>query len=225
MKTNFIHVCFVVDSSGSMTSSIDDVKGGFKRIIEEQKANTKGECAVSYFDFNSTVTEVYRGKDVKEINSELNYTPFGMTALMDGVGIAIDTIGKWLNSMPEDEKPEQNMIVIITDGGENFSKEYSANRVREMIKHQQDKYSWNFVYLGADLNNVKDAIDLGIATRGVTTKYTLGKSYDIINSSISLYRNTSGTKDQKLDTVNAYLSNSVDTMNDDYRKATGINID
>ena len=225
MKANFIHVCFVVDSSGSMTSSIDDVKGGFKRIIEEQKANTKGECAVSYFDFNSTVTEVYRGKDVKEINSELNYTPFGMTALMDGVGIAIDTIGKWLNSMPEDEKPEQNMIVIITDGGENFSKEYSANRVREMIKHQQDKYSWNFVYLGADLNNVKDAIDLGIATRGVTTKSTLGKSYDIINSSISLYRNTSGTKDQKLDTVNAYLSNSVDTMNDDDRKATGINID
>ena len=225
MKANFIHVCFVVDSSGSMTSSIDDVKGGFKRIIEEQKANTKGECAVSYFDFNSTVTEVYRGKDVKEINSELNYTPFGMTALMDGVGIAIDTIGKWLNSMPEDEKPEQNMIVIITDGGENFSKEYSANRVREMIKHQQDKYSWNFVYLGADLNNVKDAIDLGIATRGVTTKSTLGKSYDIINSSISLYRNTSGTKDQKLDTINAYLSNSVDTMNDDYRKATGINID
>ena len=225
MKANFIHVCFVVDSSGSMTTSIDDVKGGFKRIIEEQKANTKGECAVSYFDFNSTVTEVYRGKDVKEINSELNYTPFGMTALMDGVGIAIDTIGKWLNSMPEDEKPEQNMIVIITDGGENFSKEYSANRVREMIKHQQDKYSWNFVYLGADLNNVKDAIDLGIATRGVTTKSTLGKSYDIINSSISLYRNTNGTKDQKLDTVNAYLSNSVDTMNDDYRKATGINID
>lgn len=225
MKANFIHVCFVVDSSGSMTSSINDVKGGFKRIIEEQKANTKGECAVSYFDFNSTVTEVYRGKDVKEINSELNYTPFGMTALMDGVGIAIDTIGKWLNSMPEDEKPEQNMIVIITDGGENFSKEYSANRVREMIKHQQDKYSWNFVFLGADLNNVKDAIDLGIATRGVTTKSTLGKSYDIINSSISLYRNTSGTKDQKLDTVNAYLSNSVDTMNDDYRKATGINID
>ena len=224
MKANFIHVCFVVDSSGSMTSSIDDVKGGFKRIIEEQKANTKGECAVSYFDFNSTVTEVYRGKDVKEINSELNYTPFGMTALMDGVGIAIDTIGKWLNSMPEDEKPEQNMIVIITDGGENFSKEYSADRVREMIKHQQDKYSWNFVYLGADLNNVKDAIDLGIATRGVTTKSTLGKSYDIINSSISLYRNTSGTKDQKLDTVNAYLSNSVDTMNDDYRKVTGINI-
>lgn len=225
MKANFIHVCFVVDSSGSMTSSIDDVKGGFKRIIEEQKANTKGECAVSYFDFNSTVTEVYRGKDVKEINSELNYTPFGMTALMDGVGIAIDTIGKWLNSMPEDEKPEQNMIVIITDGGENFSKEYSANRVREMIKHQQDKYSWNFIFLGADLNNVKDAIDLGIATRGVTTKSTLGKSYDIINSSISLYRNTSGTKDQKLDTVNAYLSNSINTMNDDYQKATGINID
>ena len=170
MKANFIHVCFVVDSSGSMTTSIDDVKGGFKKIIEEQKANTKGECAVSYFDFNSEVTEVYRGKNVKDINSTLEYIPSGMTALMDGVGIAIDTIGKWLNSMPEDEKPEQNLIVIITDGKENFSKEYSASRVREMIKHQQDKYSWNFVFLGADLTNIKDAIDLGIKTRGITTK-------------------------------------------------------
>ena len=148
-----------------------------------------------------------------------------MTALMDGVGIAIDTIGKWLNSMSEDEKPEQNLIVIITDGGENFSKEYSASRVREMIKHQQDKYSWNFIFLGADLTNVKDAIDLGIKTRGITTKKTLGKSYDIINSSLSLYRNVNGTKDQKLATMNAYLCSSVDAMNDDYQKTTGIKVD
>lgn len=225
MKANFIHVCFIVDSSGSMALSIDDVKGGFKKIIEEQKANTEGECAVSYFDFNSKVTEVYRGKNVKDINSELEYTPFGMTALMDGVGIAIDTIGKWLNSMPEDEKPEQNLIVIITDGKENFSKEYSASRVREMIKHQQDKYSWNFVFLGADLTNVEDAIDLGIKTRGITTKASLGKTYDIVNYALSLYRNINGTKEQKLATMDAYLCSSVDTMNDDYQKATGIKVD
>lgn len=225
MKANFIHVCFIVDSSGSMALSIDDVKGGFKKIIEEQKANTEGECAVSYFDFNSKVTEVYRGKNVKDINSELEYTPFGMTALMDGVGIAIDTIGKWLNSMPEDEKPEQNLIVIITDGKENFSKEYSASRVREMIKHQQDKYSWNFVFLGADLTNVEDAIDLGIKTRGITTKASLGKSYDIVNYALSLYRNINGTKEQKLATMDAYLCSSVDTMNDDYQKVTGIKVD
>ena len=225
MKANFIHVCFVVDSSGSMALSIDDVKGGFKKIIEEQKANTEGECAVSYFDFNSKVTEVYRGKNVKDINSELEYTPFGMTALMDGVGIAIDTIGKWLNSMPEDEKPEQNLIVIITDGKENFSKEYSASRVREMIKHQQDKYSWNFVFLGADLTNIKDAIDLGIKTRGITTKASLDKSYDIVNYALSLYRNINGTKEQKLATMDAYLCSSVDTMNDDYQKVTGIKVD
>ena len=225
MKANFIHVCFIVDSSGSMALSIDDVKGGFKKIIEEQKANTEGECAVSYFDFNSKVTEVYRGKNVKDINSELEYTPFGMTALMDGVGIAIDTIGKWLNSMPEDEKPEQNLIVIITDGKENFSKEYSASRVREMIKHQQDKYSWNFVFLGADLTNVEDAIDLGIKTRGITTKASLGKTYDIVNYALSLYRNINGTKEQKLATMDAYLCSSIDTMNDDYQKVTGIKVD
>ena len=94
-----------------------------------------------------------------------------------------------------------------------------------MIKHQQDKYSWNFIFLCADLTNVKDAIDLGIKTRGITTKKTLGKSYDIVNSSLSLYRNVNGTKDQKLATMNAYLCSSVDAMNDDYQKATGIKVD
>lgn len=225
MKANFIHVCFVVDSSGSMSSSVDDVKGGFKKIIEEQKANPEGECAVSYFDFNSNVKEVYRGKDVKEINSELEYYPSGMTALMDGVGIAIDTIGKWLDSMPEEEKPEQNMIVIITDGGENFSKEYSASRVREMIKHQQDKYSWKFVFLGADLTNVKDAIDLGITTRGITTKSSLGKSYDLVNSSLSVYRNTKGSASFKAATMDALVRSEVSAMNADYEKETGIKVD
>ena len=127
--------------------------------------------------------------------------------------------------MPEDEKPEQNLIVIITDGKENFSKEYSASRVREMIKHQQDKYSWNFVFLGADLTNIKDAIDLGIKTRGITTKASLGKSYDIVNYALSLYRNINGTKEQKLATMDAYLCSSVDTMNDDYQKVTGIKVD
>jgi len=225
MKSNFIHVCFVVDSSGSMSSSVDDVKGGFKRIIEEQRANTEGECAVSYFDFNSEVTEVYRGKNVNEISPELEYYASGMTALMDGVGTAIDTIGKWLDSLPEEEKPEQNLVVIITDGGENFSKEYTATRVKEMIKHQEEKYSWKFMYLGADLTNVKDAIDLGIGTRGVSSRASLGNSYDIVNASMSMYRNTKGTKEQKFATMDCYLASSVDTMNAEYEKETGIKVD
>ena len=225
MKSNFIHVCFVVDSSGSMGSSVDDVKGGFKRIIEEQRANIEGECAVSYFDFNSEVTEVYRGKNVKEVSPELEYYASGMTALMDGVGTAIDTIGKWLDSLPEEEKPEQNLVVIITDGGENFSKEYTATKVREMIKHQEEKYSWKFMYLGADLTNVKDAIDLGIGTRGVSSRASLGKSYDIVNMSMSTYRNTKGTKERKFATMDSYLSASVNTMNTEYEKETGIKVD
>ena len=225
MKSNFIHVCFVVDSSGSMGSSVEDVKGGFKRIVDEQKANTEGECAVSYFDFASEVKEVYRGKNVKDIDSNLDYTTNGLTALLDGVGIAIDTIGKWLDSMPEEEKPEKNLIVIITDGGENYSHEYTRKQVHDMIQHQQEKYNWSFMYLGADLTNVDDAVDLGIATRGVSSRKFLGNSYDIVNSSLSTYRNTKGDANFKAATMDAFVCSEVSAMNAEYEKETGIKVD
>ena len=118
MKENFIHICMVIDESGSMSGKENDVVGGFKSVIDEQKANTEGTCSVSYFKFSDGVEEVYRGVDVRDVEPiEGKYHPHGLTALFDGVGIAIDRIGEWLASMDESERPEKNLVVIMTDGG------------------------------------------------------------------------------------------------------------
>ena len=124
MKENFIHVCFVIDESGSMTGSESDVIGGFKKVIDDQKAVKEGSCAVSLFKFATKAEEVYRGKDVKDVEylDNKTYSPGGSTAMNDGIGLAIDTVGKWLDGMKEEDKPEKNLIVIMTDGYENNSR-------------------------------------------------------------------------------------------------------
>lgn len=222
MKDNFIHVCFVIDESGSMGGTEEDVIGGFKKVIDEQAANDKGTCAVSYFKFSDDVTKVYIGKDIKEVkpltkgtfnqiytsnititpngafdsisdlktnaNDENSYWPHGCTAMFDGIGTAIDVIGKWLNDMPEEERPEKNLIVIMTDGEENASREYTKSKVSEMIKHQEEKYNWTFIYMGSDLTNANDVNSLGMSNRMFSSKDNYSCNYDIVNEALSCYR-------------------------------------
>ena len=226
MKSNFIHVCFIIDESSSMYASVSDVKEGFKKIIDEQKANNEGTCSISVFRFETTVKEPdYIGKDIKEISNELEYNPCGCTALFDGVGTAVDKIGKWLNDMPESERPEKNLIVIMTDGEENSSKEYSSSRIKEMIKHQEDKYSWTFLYIGTDITNTKDADNLGIYNKFASTRSKLGKSYDAINTVVNCYRVTTGDAALKASSMDACLSSTAKTMNSEYLADTGVKID
>jgi len=91
-----------------------------------------------------------------------DFQPRGMTALYDAVGMTINSVGDRLNNTPEDERPEKVIFVITTDGYENASKEFSAKRVKEMIEHQQSKYSWTFMFLGANIDSATVASDIGI---------------------------------------------------------------
>lgn len=227
MKENFIHVVFVVDESGSMMTSQSDVIGGFKRVIDEQKAVTDGTCAVSLYKFADKVTEVYRGKDVKEVDylDEHNYAPGGLTAMNDGIGVAIDSIGKWLNSMKESEKPEKNLVVIMTDGMENNSKEYTGERVREMIKHQEDKYNWTFMYLGTDITDAQAAVSLGIKSRGFSARKDVTANYLAVSSAISTYRNTEGSYETKCCALSENLDATLNAMNSKYETETGKKIE
>ena len=186
-SSNFIHICFIIDESGSMSSSVNDVKGGFMRMIEEQKNIKDGKCTVSLFKFDSSVTEVFVGKDVSEIN-EIEYKPWGSTAMNDGIGTAINKIGKWLADMNEEDRPSKNLIVIMTDGEENASKEFTFTQCREMIKHQEEKYNWSFVYMGSDLTSMKEVNSLGIRMSAFNSKSNLGNSYDIVNKVTASYR-------------------------------------
>lgn len=226
MKENFIHVCFVIDESGSMSSTGGDVIGGFKKVIDEQRANSAGTCSVSYYKFASTVEKVYIGKDVNDVEYiDGKYSPGGLTALFDGVGTAIDEIGKWLDAMPEDEKPEKNLIVIMTDGGENASKEYSASKVKEMIKHQEEKYSWEFIYMGSDLKDAKDANALGISTRLYASKANYGSNYDVINLALSSYRGDCGPAGEKGKAFSRKLSEAATVATCSYAAENGLNAD
>lgn len=224
MKENFIHVCFVIDSSGSMCGSEADVIGGFKRVVEEQKANENGSCAVTVVDFNSYPELVCVGKDVHDIDSDLNYAVGGGTALFDGIMLGIETTHTHNMALDNVERPEKTMVVIMTDGGENCSRHHSGSEVKEKIKEMEAEFGWSFVYLGSDLSNVNDADTLGIRTRGVSTKKSMMDNYDTINTVANVFRCASGTTEMKYATMDSVLSASVETLNSKYSAETGINI-
>jgi len=187
VKPNLLHICFVLDESGSMLGSYDDVLGGFKKLIEEQKNVEEGECVVSLYRFATEVKKDYIGLPIQEV-SELVYSPSGLTAMNDGIGIAIDEIGKWLNDMNESERPSKNLIVIMTDGAENHSKKYSFERVKNMIKHQEEKYNWSFVYMGTDISSFDDVEALGITLRSASGRDNVMSNYTHINTYATAYR-------------------------------------
>lgn len=225
MKSNFIHVCFIIDESSSMYTSVYDVKGGFQRIIDEQKANEEGECAISVFRFATTVHPAdFIMKDIKEVENQLRYQPSGCTAMYDGIGTAIDEIGRVLRDIPENQRPEKNLIVIMTDGEENSSHEYQPSRIREMIKHQEDKYNWTFLYIGTDISNTQDADRIGISRKMGSIRSKLGKNYDTINALTSCYRNTKGLASDRYAVMDSCLDASLSAANAEYEADSGVKI-
>ena len=203
MKSNLLHICFVLDESGSMYNSVDDVIGGFQKLIDEQKGEKNGECIISLYRFSDTVKKDYIGKPVDEV-SKLIYSPCGCTAMNDGVGTAIDEIGKWLSDMDESERPSKNMIVIMTDGQENASKEYNFDTVKAKIKHQEEKYSWTFVYMGTNLQDLKDANRLGIKMRSVSDSRNITSNYSHIDTYVKALR--SSTNAASVAAADAFLT-------------------
>ena len=203
MKSNLLHICFVLDESGSMYNSVDDVIGGFQKLIDEQKGEKNGECIISLYRFSNTVKKDYIGKSVNEV-PKLDYSPGGCTAMNDGVGTAIDEIGKWLSDMDESERPSKNMIVIMTDGQENASKEYNFDTVKAKIKHQEEKYSWTFVYMGTNLQDLKDANRLGIKMRSVSGSRNITANYSHIDTYAKALR--SSTNAASVAAADAFLT-------------------
>lgn len=203
MKNNLLHICFILDESGSMYSSSEDVINGFKKLINEQKQLKNGECIISVYRFANTVKCDYIGKNINDITT-LKYEPNGCTAMNDGIGTAIDEIGIWLNNMDESERPSKNLIVIMTDGIENNSKEYTLKDVKDRIKHQEEKYNWSFVYMGTELDSLEDAKNLGITLTSTSSRDNIINNYSHINNYASYYRNST------VDTATKYITKSLE---------------
>lgn len=185
MKQGLTELVFILDRSGSMCNLASDTIGGFNSMIEQQK-NNEGNVYVTTVLFNSVSYILHDHIDINSIPKMTEYSTYGMTALNDSVGMTIDKIGKRLYETPENERPEKVIFVIVTDGIENASKEYSRKVVKEMIEHQQKKYNWTFMFIGANM----DAVEEG-ATLGIANSYSKGYTASCEGTE-SVYRGVSG---------------------------------
>lgn len=163
MKKDLIELVFVLDGSGSMWALTKDTINNYNKLLEERRK--EGNCIVSTIVFNDHRKVIHNRisiDKVKNITTE-DYIAGGTAALYDAVGTTIDEIGRALNNTLEEERPEKVMFVIITDGEENASVEYSQKDVLERIRHQKEKYNWDFSFIGANIDAKKAANDIGIS--------------------------------------------------------------
>ena len=166
MRENLTEMVFVLDRSGSMSGLAADTIGGFNELIEKQK-KLEGDAYVTTVLFDHEYEVLHDHVALEEVAplTDKEYFARGSTALLDAVGRTINSVGARLAAAPEEERPEHVVFVITTDGMENASREYTAKQVREMVEHQQQKYSWQFVFLGANMDAVSEARNLGISAK------------------------------------------------------------
>lgn len=173
MNRNRCHLCIIMDRSGSMQSIAKDMEGGLNSFIEDQK-KLPGELTVSYYRFDDYCEKVLHFEPVQSIG-ELRLEPRGMTALNDAIGMAIKETGQTLARIREEDRPGLVTVLIITDGGENSSKEYTSETIKTMVTEQESKYNWKFNYLGANQDSFAVASNYGINVASVSN-YSTSKS-------------------------------------------------
>jgi len=180
MDANLTEMVFIIDRSGSMSPLTRDTVGGFNSMINSQKKES-GKANVTTVLFDDKYEILHNGIDIQAVPliTEENCHARGGTALLDAVGRTINTLGARLSTTPEEYKPSKVIMVIITDGEENSSVEFNAEQIKEMVEHQTEKYSWKFVFLGANIDSFSVGHSMGIATTsnysatasGVSTAY------------------------------------------------------
>lgn len=173
MKHDLTDITLVVDRSGSMESIRADAQGGVNTLIEEQ-AKQEGEAFLTLVEFDQHYEFVHQGTPIQEVKP-YELVPRGMTALLDAVGRAINETGQRLAAMPESQRPGLVVFIIVTDGQENSSREFSLAQIKEMIQKQQSEYNWQFTFLGANQDAFAEAGGMGIDADGVAN-YAMHKA-------------------------------------------------
>jgi hypothetical protein len=146
-----------------MATICDEAISNFNRFLKDQK-EFPGTANFTLVLFDDEYLVVHDGRNINDVPDldETIYIPRGWTALLDAVGNTIIRVGERLSNTPEDERPEKVIFAILTDGAENFSKEYNHTKVMKMINHQRDTYSWDFIFLAANQDAIQVGASLGI---------------------------------------------------------------
>jgi uncharacterized protein YegL len=188
MKEGLTEIVCVVDRSGSMANMREEAKNGFNDFLKKQK-EVPGEANLTLVLFDHEYIVMHDGKPLQSVEelTDKTYVPRGTTALWDAIGRAVTTVGERLDKTPEHEKAEKVIVVILTDGYENASQEYSGQRIRGMIDLQRKSYSWEFVFLAANQDAVATAQSMNIPKaaamnfaptgEGVKRAYACSSSY------------------------------------------------
>ncbi len=162
MNENLTELVFIIDRSGSMAGLEADTIGGFNAMLEKQRGQ-KGEAVLSAVLFSDESEVIYDRADISKVEpmTDSQYTVGGSTALLDAIGGAIHHIGSVHKYAREEDRPAKTIFVITTDGMENSSRRYSYREVQQMVKLRQEKYGWEFLFLGANMDAVSEARRFG----------------------------------------------------------------
>ena len=193
MRKNLTEIVFILDRSGSMSGLEADTIGGFNSMIEKQK-KAEGEALISTVLFDNTSEVIHDRVSVQNIKPMTgdDYTVRGCTALLDAIGGAIHHIGNVHKYARAEDVPEHTMFVITTDGMENASRRYDSEKVKKMIERQKEKYGWEFLLLGANIDAVETARHFGISEDRAVNYHSDSEgtqlNYEVVSEAICAVR-------------------------------------
>ncbi len=193
MNKELTELVFILDRSGSMAGLEADTIGGFNAMVEKQKKG-EGQVLVSAVLFSNDSEVLYDRVPLERIEpmNEQQYQVGGCTALLDAIGGAVRHIGNVHKYAREEDRPGKTVFVITTDGMENASRRYTYEKVQQMVKHEQEKYGWEFLFLGANMDAISAARSFGIredrAVRYRRDSKGTRLNYEVVGETISRYR-------------------------------------
>ena len=196
MKKGLTELVFILDKSGSMGGLETDTIGGYNAMLAKQQ-EVEGECHITTVLFDNNYELLYDRIDIKAVSpiSEKEYKVGGSTALLDAIGRTIHKISNAQKHTADDYRAEKVMFVIITDGEENSSREYSAEKIKAQIERQKEKYGWEFVFLGANIDAIETAGRFGISADRAQNYHSDSEgvelNFRIISEAVSKYRECS----------------------------------
>lgn len=193
MDKELTEIIFILDRSGSMVDLTNDTIGGFNSFIEKQKLEP-GKARLTTVLFDDRYEILHDCVDINLVSSltDKEYFARGLTALLDAIGKTINSVGNRLNNTKENNRPDKVVFVITTDGYENASKEFTKQKIKDMIEHQTNKYNWTFLFFGATIDAIDVATSYGI---NFATNYSPNPSgivslYNTVCDTVSDYRST-----------------------------------